>query len=118
MKRDMRVYLQDIWESILAIEEYAEELAKEEFFNNRQVQDAVIRRLEIMGEAVKYISEDFKKKYPEVAWSKIAGLRDVLIHQYFGVNLKRIWEVVKSDLPLLKQEVAAMIAGLDDRKEV
>ncbi len=66
----------------------------------------------------KYISEDFKRKYPEVAWSKIAGLRDVLIHQYFGVNLKRIWKVVKFDLPLLKQEVAEMMDRLDDRKEV
>ncbi|MBA7628485.1 hypothetical protein ES703_35973 [subsurface metagenome] len=71
-----------------------------------------------MGEAVKYISEDFKKKYPEVAWSKIAGLRDVLIHQYFGVNLKRIWKVVKSDLPLLKQEVAAMMEEFNDKKEI
>ena len=89
MKRDMRVYLQDIWESILAAEEYTQGLSKEEFLNNRQVQDAVIRRLEIMGEAVKYISGDLKSKYPEIAWVKIAGLRDVLIHQYFGVNLKR-----------------------------
>ena len=111
MKRDMRVYLQDIWESILAVEEYTEKFTEEDFYHNRQVQDAVIRRLEIMGEAVKYISEDFKSKYPEVAWGKIAGLRDVLIHQYFGVNLKRIWEVVKSNLPLLKKEVDIMIKG-------
>lgn len=111
MKRDLRVYLQDIWESILAVEEYTKEVAKDEFFHNQQLQDAVLRRLEIMGEAVKYISEDFKSKYPAVAWSKIAGLRDVLIHQYFGVNLKRIWGVVKSDLPLLKKEVDIMIKG-------
>ena len=114
MKRDMRVYLQDIWESILAVEEYTQGLTKEEFLNNRQVQDAVIRRLEIIGEAVKYISGDFKSKYPEIAWAKIAGLRDVLIHQYFGVNLKRIWEVVKTDLPLLKKDLIVIIEGEDD----
>ncbi len=111
MKRDMRVYLQDIWESILAIEEYTEEITKEEFFTNRQVQDAVVRRLEIMGEAVKHISEDFKSKYPAVAWSKIAGLRDVLIHQYFVVNLKRIWEIIRSDLPELKKKFIAIKEG-------
>ena len=114
MKRDMRVYLQDIWESILVTEEYIQGLTKEEFLNNRQVQDAVIRRLEIMGEAVKYISGNFKSKYPEIAWAKIAGLRDVLIHQYFGINLKRIWELVKSDLPLLKKELIALIEEEDD----
>ncbi len=114
MKRDMRVYLQDIWESILAAEEYTKGLTKEEFLNNSLVQDAVIRKLEMMGEAVKYISGDFKSQYPEIAWAKIAGLRDVLIHQYFGINLKRIWEVVKTDLPLLKKELLAIIEGEDD----
>ena len=114
MKRDMRVYLQDIWESILAAEEYTEGLTKEEFLNNRQVQDAVIRRLEIIGEAVKYLSGEFKSKYPEIAWAKIAGLRDVLIHQYFGINLKRVWGVVKTDLPLLKKDLIVIIEGEDD----
>ena len=111
MKRDLRVYLQDIWESILAVEEYTKEVAKDEFFHNQQLQDAVLRRLEIMGEAVKYISEDFKSKYPAVAWSKIAGLRDVLIHQYFAVNLKRIWEIIRSDLPELKKYFVAIKEG-------
>lgn len=68
----------------------------------------------MMGEAVKYISGDFKRQYPEIAWAKLAGLRDVLIHQYFGINLKRIWEVVKTDLPLLKKELLAIIEGEDD----
>ncbi|MCH8024418.1 MAG: DUF86 domain-containing protein [Candidatus Marinimicrobia bacterium] len=114
MIRDMRVYLQDIWESILAAEEYTRGLTKEEFLNNRQVQDAVIRRLEVIGEAVKYLSGEFKSKYPEIAWAKIAGLRDVLIHQYFGINLKRVWEVVKTDLPLLKKDLIVIIEGEDD----
>ena len=61
--------------------------------------------MEIIGEAVKNISEEFKDRYPEIPWKKIAGIRDVLIHAYFGVNLERIWKVVKEDIPGLKGEI-------------
>jgi uncharacterized protein with HEPN domain len=80
MTRDMRPYIQDILESIEAIEEYVQFTTEEQFYRNRQVQDAVLRRLEIIGEAVKNLDEDFKNRYPEIPWKKIAGLRDVLIH--------------------------------------
>ncbi len=106
MKRKIELYLEDIWESILAIEEYAQNMKEEEFFLNRQVQDAVIRRLEIIGEAAKNIDEHFRNKYPDLPWKKIAGLRDVIAHEYFGVKLERIWEIVKTDLPELKQKIS------------
>lgn len=105
MKRNIKLYLQDIWESILAIEEYVHVLTEEEFYRNRQVQDAVVRRLEIIGEAVKNIDDDFRNKYQDIPWKKIAGMRDVVIHEYFGVKLKRVWDVVKKDLPDLKQKI-------------
>ena len=105
MKRNRKLYLQDIWESILAIEEYTQTLSEEEFYKTRQVQDAVIRRLEIIGEAVKNIDKDFRNKYPDIPWKKIAGLRDVVIHEYFGVKLERVWSVIKRDLPDLKQRI-------------
>ncbi len=92
MKRNMRLYIQDIWESILAIEEYTHNLDKDEFYSNRQVQDAVVRRLEIIGEAVKNIDYDFRNKYPEIPWRKIAGMRDIIAHEYFGVKLDRVWD--------------------------
>ena len=106
MTRDMRLYIQDILESIEAIEEYVQPTMEEQFYRNRQVQDAVLRRLEIIGEAVKNLDEDFRNRYPEIPWKKVAGLRDVLIHEYFGVSLKRVWRVIKIDLVDLKLQIS------------
>ena len=105
MKRNIKLYLQDIWESTLAIEEYTQNLAEDEFYSNRQVQDAIIRRLEIIGEAVKNIDDDFRNKYPQIPWKKIAGMRDIITHEYFGVKLERVWDVVRKDLPNIKQQM-------------
>jgi len=106
VNRDMRLYIQDILESIEAIEEYVQSTTEEQFYRNRQVQDAVLRRLEIIGEAVKNLDEDFRNRYPEIPWKKVAGLRDVLIHEYFGVSLKRVWRVIKIDLVDLKLQIS------------
>lgn len=109
MKRDMKLYLQDIWDSILAIEEYTKNLTEDEFYLNRQVQDAIIRRLEIVGEAVKKLEDNFIKKYPQIEWNKIAGMRDIVAHEYFGVKLDRVWDSVKNDLPQLKQKLHSIV---------
>jgi uncharacterized protein with HEPN domain len=101
----MRLYLNDIWESIIAIEEYTQPITEEDFYKNRQVQDAIVRRLEIIGEAVKNIDEDFRNKYPDIPWKKIAGLRDIIAYEYFGVKLERIWEVVRKDISDLKKKM-------------
>ena len=105
MTRDTRLFIQDILESIDAIEEYAKLTTEEQFYRNRQVQDAVLRRLEIIGEAAKNLDEDFRNRYPEIPWKRIAGLRDVLIHEYFGVSLKRVWRVIEIDLVNLKSQI-------------
>ena len=105
MKRNMKLYLQDIWESILAIEEYAQNLSEDEFYSNRLVQDAIVRRLEIIGEAAKNIDDNFRNKYPQIPWKKIAGMGDIIAHEYFGVRLDRVWDVVRKDLPDLKEKI-------------
>jgi uncharacterized protein with HEPN domain len=105
MTRDLRLYIEDILGSIAKIERYTNDVNENEFLTDTQIQDSVLRRLEIIGEAVKNIPDDFRNKYPQIPWKRIAGLRDVLIHEYFGVNLRRAWKVVKEDILSLKQEM-------------
>lgn len=98
-KRADTDFLNDSKESILRINVYVENLNYEDFLNDIKTQDAVVRNLEIIGEAIKNISEELKEKYPRVPWKDLAGVRDKLIHHYFGVNLDIVWNIVKEELP-------------------
>lgn len=99
------VYLEHILESITLIERYTKNINKNKFFKYVGTQDKIIRRLEIIGEAVKNINLQVRAQYPLVPWKKIAGLRDKLIHDYFDVELDLAWEVVKRNIPILKKNV-------------
>lgn len=92
-------------DSIENIESFLKEISKESFFKDRLRQSAVIRQLEVIGEATKNIPDSFRKKYPEIPWKKIVGLRDIIIHTYFEIDLDITWEIIKKDLPLLKKQV-------------
>jgi len=108
-KRNLLLYLEDILESIKSIEDYIKDTSEHEFLDNQEKQDAVIRRLEIIGEAVKKVPEEIRQKYPSVPWRQIAGMRDVVIHEYFGVSVSLIYKTITSDLFRLKETVTAII---------
>lgn len=113
MKRDILLYIGDIIESIDKIEQYSGHITEDEFYTNSQVQDAIIRRLEIIGEAVKNVPKNVRDRYPDIPWKNIAGLRDVLTHAYFGVNVKRTWKVVVEDIPDLKDKILIIKKDLE-----
>ena len=104
-KRDPNLFLFDILISADAIEEYFNKISKKEFFESQLLQDAVVRRLEIIGEAAKNIPLRIKNQNEKIAWKKIVGLRNILTHGYFGVNVERVWNIVKNDLPELKKQI-------------
>ena len=109
--KDERLYLSNIQECIERIEEYTKG-GKEEFMQTKMIQDAVIRNFEIIGEATKRLSPELRSKYSDVPWQQMAGLRDVLIHDYLKVNLNLVWQIIEQNLSDLKRQVKAIIENL------
>ncbi|MBI1742538.1 DUF86 domain-containing protein [Candidatus Acetothermia bacterium] len=100
-------------DAINQIEEYMKSLSLEEFQNSRLVQDAVIREIGIIGEAARKISLPFQQAHPEITWSEIIGMRNILIHEYFEVDVQEVWKTVQSDLPLLKEQIKHVIQTIE-----
>ena len=109
MARDDSVYLRHILDAISRIEEYLHGVDEEIFYQHYLVQDGVIRQLEIIGEASKRLSREVRASCPNVPWPDIAGMRDKLIHDYFGVDLEAVWLTARDDIPALKAEVSTML---------
>lgn len=105
MKKDNIVYLKHILDAISEIEEYIRDVSHEKFLAERMVQNAVIRQFEIIGEATRRLSEELRQKYKDVPWKEMAGMRDKLIHDYFGVDLEAVWDTATKDIRVLKDKI-------------
>ena len=103
-KNDL-AFIEHILDSINAIEKFSKDMNKKELISNRLKQSAIIREIEIIGEAVRNISKNLKNKHPEIEWKEIVGTRDKMIHHYFGVDLNIIWNIIKNNLPDLKNKI-------------
>lgn len=109
MKKTPLIFLGHILENIERIEEFTKGVSKESFLKDKEKQYAVVRGVEIIGEAAKNLALSFREKHPSVQWNKITGTRDKLIHQYFGVDLHLLWDIVKEELPVLKKQVQKIL---------
>jgi uncharacterized protein with HEPN domain len=109
MPRDYKVYLEDILQAIAKIREYVAGFSPAEPAGDTKTFDAVIRNLEVIGEAAKAVPETIRLEHPEVDWKRISGLRDILIHQYFGVDAQIIWDIIQNKLPALEEQIRAMV---------
>ena len=109
MPRDYKVFLEDILEAIRKVRDYTDGLSLQAFLADAKTFDAVIRNLEIIGEAVKRIPEEIRSLRPEVEWKRIGRLRDILIHQYFGVDVQIVWDIVQRRLTSLEEAIRALL---------
>lgn len=105
MIKDDFIYIDHILDSIEKIEKYTENLTVHDFVENELVQDGVIRNFEIIGEATKRLSQNFRDNYSKIPWKQIAGMRDILIHDYLGIDIYAVWDTIETNLPQLKRQL-------------
>lgn len=109
MKKDNLIFIKHILASIEDIESFSKGLLKKEFIKNKLKQNAIVRSIEVIGEASKNLPNSFKEKYSDIYWKEIIGTRDKIIHHYFGIDLDIVWDIIKKNLPKLKKQIKEIL---------
>jgi uncharacterized protein with HEPN domain len=109
VKKDTDVFLKHIIYSIESIDNYTKDKSEQDFIESPETQDAAMRRLAVIGEAAKNIPSVLREKHKKIDWKAIIGLKNILVHEYFGVDIGVIWHIVKDDIPELKKEISKML---------
>lgn len=111
MSRDFRLFLDDIRESGAKVLRYTAGMTFEQFVQDEKVFDAVVRNLGIIGEATKHVPNEIRDHYPQIAWQKISGLRDIVVHEYFGIDEEILWDIIQNHVPELLEQVAQILGN-------
>lgn len=115
MTKKPAVFLTHILKSIIAINQYLEGISEEQFQNSEEKQDLIVRRLEIIGEAAKNIPLELRAEHPEIPWKRMAGMRDIMIHQYYDIDYQIVWDTVNNFLPPLKKQIGDLLIDLSKK---
>jgi uncharacterized protein with HEPN domain len=112
MRRNITLYVKDLLENIKHAENFTEDVTYEEFIKDKKTSYAVVRCIEIIGEAAKNIPDDVIERYPDIPWKKMAGMRDKISHFYFGIDMKKVWLAVKRDIPKIKPQIKKILKDI------
>jgi len=112
MRRNIKLYIKDVLENIKHAETFTDNVTYEEFIKDKKTSYAVVRCIEIIGEAAKNIPDDVRERYPDIPWKKMAGMRDKISHFYFGIDMKKVWLAVKRDIPKIEPQVKKILKDI------
>lgn len=113
MNREVQLFLRDILDAMDAIEEFTRDMDYNQFLADRRTRNAVERNLEIIGEAVRHVPDSVRAQFPEVEWRKIAGMRDRIIHGYFGIDYVLVWETIKVHIPATRPQIERVLRTIE-----
>jgi len=117
MKRDISLYIKDILKNMGKAEKFIKDITYEDFALDEKTNYAVVRCIEIIGEAAKNIPENIRRKYSDIPWKKMAGMRDKISHFYFGIDMKKVWLAIKRDIPTIKPQISKMLKDISNEKK-